>query len=39
MAPALFVTVKNVEGHLSTAYRKLEISGRGELERAPAAPR
>ncbi|HET7566527.1 MAG TPA: AAA family ATPase [Gaiellaceae bacterium] len=36
IAQALFVTVKTVEMHLSNAYRKLEISGRGELARALA---
>jgi DNA-binding CsgD family transcriptional regulator len=34
IAQALFVTVKTVEMHLSNAYRKLGISGRGELARA-----
>lgn len=36
IAQALFVTVKTVEMHLSNAYRKLGISGRGELSRALA---
>jgi DNA-binding NarL/FixJ family response regulator len=31
IAHALYVTMKTVEGHLARAYRKLEISGRGEL--------
>ena len=31
IAQALFVTRKTVETHLSSAYRKLEISSRGEL--------
>ena len=31
IADALFVTPKAVGFHLSNAYRKLEISGRGEL--------
>ncbi len=34
IAQALFVTVKAVQWHLGNTYRKLEISGRGEL---PAA--
>jgi DNA-binding CsgD family transcriptional regulator len=33
-AEALFVTPKAVEYHLANAYRKLGISGRGELGRA-----
>ena len=42
IAQALFVTRKTVETHLGRAYRKLGISGRGELanalgEQAPAA--
>jgi DNA-binding CsgD family transcriptional regulator len=36
IAQALFVTRKTVETHLGRAYRKLEISGRGELRRALA---
>jgi DNA-binding CsgD family transcriptional regulator len=32
----LFVTVKAVEWHLSNAYRKLEISSRGQLAAALA---
>lgn len=31
IAQALFVTVKTVEGHLSGAYRKLDVRSRGEL--------
>jgi DNA-binding CsgD family transcriptional regulator len=34
IAQALFVTVKTVEMHLTHIYRKLEISGRGDLGRA-----
>ena len=36
IAQALFVTVKNVEMHLSRAYRKLDISSRTELPAALA---
>jgi DNA-binding CsgD family transcriptional regulator len=36
IAQALFVTRKTVEAHLLAVYRKLDISGRGELERALA---
>jgi DNA-binding CsgD family transcriptional regulator len=36
IAQALFVTRKTVETHLGRVYRKLEISGRGELRRALA---
>jgi DNA-binding CsgD family transcriptional regulator len=36
IAQALFVTIKTVEGHLSGAYRKLEVRSRGELPRALA---
>jgi DNA-binding CsgD family transcriptional regulator len=36
LAQALFVTVKAVEVHLSSAYRKLQISSRGELAEALA---
>ncbi|HEY1688425.1 MAG TPA: AAA family ATPase [Solirubrobacteraceae bacterium] len=32
IAQALFVTVKAVEYHLANTYRKLDVSGRGELE-------
>ena len=31
IAQALFVTVKTVEGHLSGAYRKLDVRSRAEL--------
>lgn len=31
IAQALFVTIKNVEGHLTHAYRKLDISSRQQL--------
>ncbi len=31
IAEALFITTKTVETHLGRAYRKLEVSGRGEL--------
>ena len=34
IAQALFVTLKTVEAHLGSAYRKLEISSRSELEEA-----
>jgi DNA-binding CsgD family transcriptional regulator len=34
IAQALFVTRKTVETHLGHVYRKLGISGRGELRRA-----
>ena len=34
IAQALFVTVKTVEGHLSGAYRKLDVRSRAELPRA-----
>ena len=34
IAQALFVTIKNVEGHLTHAYRKLDIGSRGELAEA-----
>lgn len=34
IAQILFVTRKTVETHLCRAYRKLDISGRGELEDA-----
>ena len=36
IAQSLFVTVKTVETHLGNAYRKLEISSRGELPAALA---
>jgi DNA-binding CsgD family transcriptional regulator len=34
IAQAMYVTVKTVEGHLASVYRKLEIPGRGELDAA-----
>jgi len=34
IAQALFVTIKTVEGHLSGAYRKLEVRSRAELPQA-----
>lgn len=34
IAQALFLTVKTVEGHLSGAYRKLDVRSRGELAKA-----
>jgi DNA-binding CsgD family transcriptional regulator len=34
IAQTLFVTVKTVENHLSSVYRKLDISRRDELPRA-----
>ncbi len=37
-ADALFVSVKTVEGHLRSAYRKLGIAARGELAAALADP-
>jgi DNA-binding CsgD family transcriptional regulator len=37
IAQALFVTRKTVETHLGHVYRKLDISGRGELPQAMAA--
>jgi DNA-binding CsgD family transcriptional regulator len=43
IAQDLFVTVKAVQWHLGNAYRKLDVSGRGELaaalERAGGPPR
>jgi DNA-binding CsgD family transcriptional regulator len=38
IAQALFVTIKTVEVHLSHAYRKLEISSRGELDKVLLRP-
>jgi DNA-binding CsgD family transcriptional regulator len=38
IAQTLFVTIKTVEVHLSHAYRKLEISSRGQLQRALVTP-
>jgi DNA-binding CsgD family transcriptional regulator len=34
IAQAMFVTVKTVEGHLSGAYRKLDVRSRAELPKA-----
>ena len=31
IAQALFVTVRTVEGHLTSAFRKLDLSSRSEL--------
>jgi DNA-binding CsgD family transcriptional regulator len=39
LAQALFVTVKAVEVHLSSAYRKLQISSRGQLAEALGSTR
>ena len=39
IAQALFVTVKTVEVHLSSVYRKLEISSRRQLAAALVEPR
>ena len=36
LAQALFVTVKAVEVHLSSVYRKLQISSRAQLAQALA---
>ena len=36
IAQSLFVTRKTVETHLGRVYRKLDISGRGELDRVLA---
>ena len=38
IAQALFVTVKTVEGHLSSAYRKLGVSSRAKLRAALGSP-
>lgn len=37
IAQSLFVTVRTVEGHLSTAFAKLEIGTRDELEHGMSA--
>lgn len=34
IAQALFVTLRTVEGHLTNAFRKLDISSRDELSAA-----
>ncbi|HEX8133604.1 MAG TPA: helix-turn-helix transcriptional regulator, partial [Actinomycetes bacterium] len=39
LAQALFVTVKAVEVHLSSVYRKLQINSRAQLGQALAASR
>ncbi|MGZ6586825.1 MAG: helix-turn-helix domain-containing protein [Solirubrobacteraceae bacterium] len=38
IAQALFVTVKTVEMHLTSIYRKLDITGRAQLPRALNEP-
>ena len=38
VAQTLFVTIKTVETHLSSAYRKLEISSRAQLDNALLNP-
>ena len=38
IAEALFLTRRTVEMHLTGAYRKLDVSGRGDLRAALAAP-
>ena len=37
IAQALFVTPRTVEGHLSSAFRKLDVGSRGRLAAALAA--
>jgi DNA-binding CsgD family transcriptional regulator len=39
IAHTLFVTIKTVELHLSSAYRKLDISSRTDLEKALMTPK
>jgi DNA-binding NarL/FixJ family response regulator len=39
IAQALFVTVKTVEVHLSSVYRKLQINSRRKLSKALTGPR
>jgi DNA-binding CsgD family transcriptional regulator len=34
IAQALFITTKTAKGHLSSVYRKLEITRRGQLANA-----
>jgi DNA-binding CsgD family transcriptional regulator len=38
IAQALFVTARTVEGHLTQAFRKLDVSSRNELPAALGAP-
>jgi DNA-binding CsgD family transcriptional regulator len=38
IAQTLFVTIKTVEVHLSSAYRKLGISSRGQLDKVLLTP-
>jgi DNA-binding NarL/FixJ family response regulator len=38
IAQTLFVTIKTVELHLSSAYRKLDISSRAQLYNALLLP-
>ena len=38
IAQTLFVTIKTVEVHLSSAYRKLDISSRAQLDNALLTP-
>jgi DNA-binding CsgD family transcriptional regulator len=38
IAQTLFITIKTVEVHLSSAYRKLEISSRAQLHKALLTP-
>ena len=38
VAQALFVTVRTVEGHLTQAYMKLDVSGREQLADALESP-
>ena len=39
IAEALFLTRRTVEMHLTGAYRKLDVSGRGDLPAALTGPR
>ena len=38
IAQALFVSLKTVETHLRSSYRKLDIASRSELPQAVGAP-
>jgi DNA-binding CsgD family transcriptional regulator len=38
IAQALFISLRTVETHLGHAYRKLDITSRGELSQALAEP-